>query len=102
MFEAIPPGQLATKMIPTASPASRFKAFATSQPDSGMIVYCARKPSATLPGILPMALKSSTLSVNPIPSIDAASDQKIHGLSNQSIVCGQKKPITASATSHTA
>ena len=88
-------------MMPTASPGSSFNAVATIQPEIGIIVYCATKPSATLPGILPMALKSSMLSVSPMPSIDAASDQKIHGLSNHSIVCGLKNAMTARATSHT-
>jgi hypothetical protein len=36
-----------------------------------------------------------------MPSIEAASDQKIHGLSNQSIVDGLKKTMTASVTSQT-
>jgi len=88
MFEAMPPGQLATRMMPTASPGSRSSRVATNHPQSGMIVYCATNPSATLPGMRPMALKSSRLSVSPMPSIEAASDQKIHGVSNHSIVCG--------------
>ena len=66
-----------------------------------MIVYCAMKPNATLPGMRPMALKSSRLNVSPMPSMDAASDQKIHGLSNHSIVCGLKNATTARLTSHT-
>ena len=32
MFDAMPPGQLATRMIPTASPVSRPKSVATPQP----------------------------------------------------------------------
>jgi hypothetical protein len=101
MFDAMPPGQLATRMRPTARPASKFSSQPTSQPHSGMIVYCAPKPSATQPGILPMRRKSSRLKVSPMPSIDAASDQRIHGLSNHSIVCGQKNAMTARLTSHT-
>ena len=49
----------------------------------------------------PTALKSSIFSVSPIPSMEAASAQKIQGLSNQSIVCGQRKATTERPTSQT-
>ena len=101
MFEAMPPGQLATRMMPTASPVSSCIRVATSQPQSGMIVSWAPKPRATAPGILPMDLKSSRLRVNPIPSMEAASDQKIHSFPNHNIVCGKKKATVARLTSQT-
>jgi len=101
MFDAMPPGQLATRMMPTAIPGSSRISVATSQPHKGMRVYCAPKPSATAPGIFPMALKSSRLRVSPIPSIEAASDQKIHSLPNQSIVSGRRKATTDRPTSQT-
>ena len=87
--------------MPTASPASSCIRVATSQPQSGMIVYWAQNPSATAPGIFPTALKSSRLKVSPIPSMEAASDQKIHSLPNHSIVWGKKKATTARLTSQT-
>ena len=99
MLDAMPPGQLATRMMPTARPGSTRSILATNQPHNGIRVYWAPNPRATQPGMRPMALKSSGLSVSPMPSIEAASDQKIHGLSNHSMVCGHKKAITARLTS---
>jgi len=43
--------------------------------------------------------KSSRLSVSPIPNIDNASAQKIHGPLNHNIVCGQQNAMTAKPTS---
>jgi hypothetical protein len=37
-FDAVPDGQLATRISPTAKPASRFSTRASSQPESGMMV----------------------------------------------------------------
>lgn len=48
-----------------------------------------------------MALKSSTLSVRPIPSIEVASDQKIQSGPNHSITEGRKNAMTERPTSHT-
>ena len=101
MFDARPPGQLATRMTPTANPGSMLRIFVIDQPMSGITVYCAAKPNTTQPGMRPMPLKSSMLSVSPIPSIDAASDQKTHVLSNHSIVSGLKNARTARPTSQT-
>ena len=101
MFDAMPPGQLATKIMPTASPGSKPSIFAVAQPASGMIVYWAMKPSATLPGMRPIALKSARLNVSPMPSIEAASDQKTQSELNHSITGGLKNAMTARLTSHT-
>ena len=101
MFDAMPPGQLATRIMPTASPGSKPSPFAVAHPANGMIVYCAMKPKATLPGIRPTALKSSRLKVSPIASMEAASDQKTQFESNHSITDGLKNAITARLTSQT-
>lgn len=59
------------------------------------------KPSTTLPGMRAMALKSSKLSVRPIPSIEAASDQNTQSELNHSMTGGLMKAMTARLTSHT-
>ena len=50
---------------------------------NGMIEYCATNPTATARGIFKTALKSSTLSVMPMPSMITARPQVIQSLSNQ-------------------
>jgi hypothetical protein len=99
MFDAMPPGQLATSTSPIFRSGSSLRTVAISQPPRGIIVYCKQNPNATQPGIRPTARKSSGARLKPIPSIDTASDQKIHRWSNQSIVRGSTNATTDSPSS---
>lgn len=47
MFDAVPPGQQATRMKPTANPFSSYIACAMARPDSGMTMNCSPVPIAT-------------------------------------------------------
>ena len=51
MLEAVPPGQHATNIRPTANSAGNPIAIATSQPESGMIVYCEIAAISTTRGV---------------------------------------------------
>src|SRR5687768_11076321 len=51
-FDAVPPGQHATKINPAANWSGNFRACAIAHPRNGMIEYCATKPTATAFGIL--------------------------------------------------
>src|SRR5688572_26092111 len=97
-FEAVPPGQLATRINPTASPGSSLQSRAANQPDNGMTVYCSKNPSATAPGIFASRLKSSTVSVSPMLNITIVSAHTTHGPENQRNVSGQISAITDEAT----
>ena len=63
-FDAVPPGQHATNIKPTAKEASRFNNFAIPQPTKGITVYCAKAPKPIAPGTLSICLKSLTFKVN--------------------------------------
>src|SRR5699024_593367 len=68
-FDAVPPGQQPTKMTPTATSAGKSKPTARPKASKGIIVYCETTPIKTLFGCFPICLKSSKLSVSPIPNI---------------------------------
>ena len=50
MFDAVPPGQQATRIRPTARPCSRSSARAIPQPLKGMTTNCSPTPIATARG----------------------------------------------------
>jgi len=68
-FDEVPPGHVPTSITPTASSGGRLNAFASSHARPGMIVNCAIAPMITSLGRWNTSLKSSALSVMPIPNI---------------------------------
>ena len=68
-FEAVPPGQLATKIRPTAKKGGRSKRIAKIQPKKGITVNCKKTPKTTHFGVLSTWLKSLHWRVSPMPNI---------------------------------
>ena len=81
-LDAVPPGQLDTKISPTAKKGSRSKAFPKSHPKKGMTVNCKNKPVIIHLGVWVTRRKSSNLSVNPIPNIIPPKPRVIKFLEN--------------------
>lgn len=77
-LEAVPPGQLATKISPTAKKGGKSKALAKSQPIKGMTVNCNNKPVKTHLGVWVTRRKSCHRNVKPIPSIMPPNPRVIH------------------------
>jgi len=67
----------------------------------GMTKYCEANPMATTRGIRSTRLKSSRLSVRPMPSMMTASPQVIHPPLNQENACGNFNAAMPAATTHT-
>ncbi len=68
-FEAVPPGQQATRIRPTAIGGERPIHPATAQPASGMMTNWAAMPSSAIHGVLSASRKSAKRRVNPMPSM---------------------------------
>ena len=95
-FEAVPPGQVPTRMTPTASSGGNCNARLMPHARAGMTMNCAPTPAATARGRVNTAAKSAAVSVVPIPSMMTASSQPIQG-SAQRNPSGARKPLTAAA-----
>ena len=96
-FEAVPPGQQATRISPTASGGSRPSTVATDQPAAGMIRNCATNPVTMASGRVATRVKSPTDSVIPMPSMITARAATIALPRNQA-----KKLGSANASPHAA
>ena len=68
-LEAVPPGQLETKINPTAKKGGKSNTFPKSHPKKGMTVNCKRRPVKTHIGVLVTLRKSTNRNVKPIPNI---------------------------------
>ncbi len=68
-LEAVPPGQLETKINPTAKKGGKSNTFPKSQPKKGMTVNCKRRPVKTHIGVWVTLRKSTNRNVKPIPNI---------------------------------
>ena len=68
-FEAVPPGQQATKTSPITKSIGRSKSRASAYPKKGMMVYCSPTPSKINFGIFRTREKSSILRVKPMLNI---------------------------------
>lgn len=99
-FDAVPPGQHATSIRPTARSGGNPNARATTQPALGITRNWAKKPVATARGIFPIALKAPTSSVIPMPSMMKANAQVIHGPLNQVNASGRTIAIPQNPTNH--
>jgi hypothetical protein len=68
-LEAVPPGQLETKINPTAKKGGNSNAFPKNHPKNGMTENCNSKPMITHLGVWVTLWKSSNRNVKPIPNI---------------------------------
>ncbi len=76
---AVPPGQQATRIKPTASPLDSPNSPASTAPESGITVNCSTTPAITARGIFATRRKSATVSVKPMPSMMMPSITGISG-----------------------
>ena len=102
-FDAVPPGQQATRMSPSASPVSKPKARASDQPISGMMANWAITPNPMSFGARITPAKSLKRRVSPMPSMITPSPTSMCGR-NQSQASGsshaQRHPSTSHAGNH--
>ena len=82
-FDAVPPGQQATRISPTAKGVSSPRAVATPKPANGMMRNWPKNPATTAPGRDATRRKSSIESVSPIPSMITARPTTIMSPRNQ-------------------
>ena len=68
-FDAVPPGQVPTRMTPMASSGGRAKSRTRAQATKGMIRNWATTPISTSQGRLKTVLKSCTVKVMPMPNM---------------------------------
>src|SRR5699024_9184835 len=78
-FEAVPPGQQPTRMTPSAISGGNASSFANANAKSGIMENCKTTPAITLFGCFKICLKSSKVSVIPIPNIIIPSKIEIAG-----------------------
>ena len=72
-LEAVPPGQQPTSTTPSAKSGGKLNIRVSSQAVPGMMVNCAMLPIITSLGRVNTTLKSSGLSVSPMPNITSPS-----------------------------
>ncbi len=82
-LEAVPPGQLETRISPNAKKGGRSNAFPKSQPKKGMTVNCKNKPVIIQLGVWVTQRKSSNRKVKPIPNMMPPSPRVIQFPENQ-------------------
>ena len=87
-FDAVPPGQQATRIRPTASGGARSVSVATVQPASGMMRNWPKNPAATVAGREATRAKSATVRVIPIPNMISAKPAMIAASENQAKAAG--------------
>src|SRR5699024_7172634 len=78
-LEAVPPGQQPTRMTPSAISGGNASNFANANAKSGIMENCKTTPAITLFGCFEICLKSSKVSVIPIPNIIIPSKIEIAG-----------------------
>ena len=77
-LEAVPPGQLETKINPTAKKGGRSNKIPKSHPKKGITENCSNKPVSTHLGVWVTRRKSSNLRVSPIPNMMPPKPRVIH------------------------
>jgi hypothetical protein len=82
-LEAVPPGQLETRISPTAKKGGRSNTFPKSQPKKGMTVNCKNKPVITHLGVWVTRRKSSNRKLRPMPNMMPPSPKVIQFPENQ-------------------
>ncbi len=90
-LEAVPPGQLETKINPTAKNGGKSNAFPKNHPKKGMTVNCKTKPVITHLGVWVIRWKSSNRKVKPIPNIIPPNPSVIQFPENQVKIGGWKR-----------
>jgi hypothetical protein len=68
-LEAVPPGQLATKINPKEKKGGKSNKVAKTQPKKGIIVNCKKNPINNQDGYFTICLKWFKSNVKPIPNI---------------------------------
>jgi len=98
-FDAVPLGQHPTRIKPAASSGESLRSNATENATPGITKYLIRMPNNTSSGLVRTNLKSSRVSVSPIPSIMIPNSHGIHdpyGLKGS----GNKNATAAKITTH--
>ena len=90
-LEAVPPGQLDTKISPTAKKGGRSNAFPKSHPKKGMTVNCKNKPVIIHLGVSVTRRKSSNRKVKPMPNMIPPNPKVIQFPENQVKIGGWNK-----------
>ena len=68
-LEAVPPGQQATRINPTAKKGGNWNKIPNPQPNNGITVNCKNIPKTTHEGVLATKAKSFQDKVSPIPNM---------------------------------
>ena len=100
-FDAVPPGQHATIITPTARSGGNRINVATNHPTAGMMVNCATNPIPTALGIRKTALNAPVSNVTPIPNMMNANAQVIHDPENQMNPSGHANAAPQNTINHT-
>lgn len=96
-FDAVPPGQHDTRMIPTARGDGRANTVARPHPNAGISVYWSRIPGSTRWRSREIRRKSSRPTVMPMQSMMVAKPNGIRGPLNQVRNSGRTSAIALAA-----